>query len=569
MMVVVAGDGSGDYTSLQAAIDAVQGGSRAPDVVLVKAGIYRERVVVNKSNLRIVGEDRDTTVLTYSACAKDPDENGEERGTFLSFTLIVTGDQVEVENLTIRNDAGDGRQVGQAVAVYAAGDRGIWRNCRMIAHQDTLFCGPTMPKVEDFIAPRGGVSECVPSVGDSPLTRGRQYFEKCWIAGDVDFIFGPYRCWFEECTLWMNVRGGWYTAANTPREQPYGMVFHRCSLTGECEEGAAKLGRPWRKYARTLFLACDMDACVSPQGFEDWNEERKITDRCGEYGTMGVRADQTPRHPKQKRMTDAENSAVNIPEVLGGYDQWRPDRPAVTWYLCGDSTMADYGPERYPMMGWGQKLPGLLEEPVFVQNCAVNGRSSKSFIDEKRLEHIAWCLRPGDKLIISFSHNDEKADPLRGTTPDGTFPAYLTRYVETALTHQAEPILATPIARRYFDQQGVLQPTHGAYPAAIRRLAKERGLRLADLEKGTMDLFRQAGVEGTKEIFCFLPHGTENYPEGAADNSHLQEKGAACVAGLFLRLLKEAGKEDRDQTEKADSAADLSFLLDQEDSILK
>ena len=223
-MYVIAKDGSGDFTSIQQAIDAVPGGGRAPTILLVRMDEYRERVVVNKDNLRIIGEARDRTVITNSACAKDLDENGEERGTFLSFTFLVTGHNVEVENLTIRNDAGDGRQVGQAVAVYVAGDRGVWRNVRMIAHQDTLFCGPVEKKVVDFIAPRQGRAECVPAVNEPSVTHSRQYFEDCFIQGDVDFIFGPYRCWFERCTLFMNARGGLYTAANTPEEQPYGLV---------------------------------------------------------------------------------------------------------------------------------------------------------------------------------------------------------------------------------------------------------------------------------------------------------------------------------------------------------
>ena len=223
-MYIVAKDGSGDFTSIQQAIDAIPGGGQAPTIILLRMEEFHERVVVNKDNVRIIGEARDRTVITAKGCAKDLNPDGTERGTFLSATFMVTGNNVEVENLTIRNDAGDGRDVGQAVAVYAAGDRGVWRNVRMIAHQDTLFCGPLMKKVVDFIAPRQAYAEYVESVGDSPLTHSRQYFEDCFIQGDVDFIFGPYRCWFERCTLFMNARGGLYTAANTPEEQPYGLV---------------------------------------------------------------------------------------------------------------------------------------------------------------------------------------------------------------------------------------------------------------------------------------------------------------------------------------------------------
>ncbi len=540
-MVIVARDGSGDYRTIQEAVDAVPDGNRAPVIVLLRMDTYEERVVISKDHIRLVGEARDRTVLTGSACAKDRNPDGTERGTFLSATLVVTGRDVEVENLTIRNDAGDGREVGQAVAVYAAGDRGVWRNCCLIAHQDTLFCGPLMPKVTADIAPRLSRAECVSSVGDCPMTFSRQYFENCLIRGDVDFIFGPYRCWFERCTLFMNERGGWYTAANTPEDQPFGMVFHRCRLTGECGEGEASLGRPWRRFARTVFLHCEMDGHVAPDGFRDWDNWdgiRPVTDRYAEYGTTGARADLSARHPGEKRMTEAEARCVTLPEVIGGTDGWRPDRRVPTWFLCGDSTMANYPEAEAPMAGWGQKLQALLPENVFVENCAVNGRSSKSFVAESRLSFVELCLRPGDRLIVSFSHNDEKPDPLRGTHPRITYPEYLNMYIDAARRQGAEPILVTPIVRRLFDGDGQPVPTHGAYPDAMRELAAERGVRLADLERATAALLRETGPEGSRRLFCHVPAGHPNYPDGLEDNSHLQEEGAIRIAALFLELLR-------------------------------
>ena len=563
-MIIVAKDGSGDFTTIQAAVDAVPGGGRKPEIILLRMDTYTERVVVNKDNVRIVGEARDRTVITWSACAKDQNPDGSERGTFLSFSVLVTGRNVEFENLTIRNDAGDGRDVGQAVAVYAAGDRGVWRNVRMIASQDTLFCGPLMPKVEADILPRISHAECVESCGDCPVTASRQYFEDCFIQGDVDFIFGPYRCWFERCTLYMNARGGMYTAANTPKDQPYGMVFHACTLTGECAEGMASLGRPWRQYARTLFLECEMDACVSPRGFSDWNAEKPVTDRYGEWRTKGERADQSERHPNQKRLTDEEASVVTIPEVLSGYDGWRPDRRTPTWYLCGDSTMADYPQTSFPMTGWGQALPKLLPENVFVENCAVNGRSSKSFVAEKRLNFIELCLRPGDRLIISFSHNDEKADPMRSTAARTTFPEYLNLYIDAARRQGAEPILATPIPRQHFDENGKLLRTHGEYPAAMRDLAAYRGVRLIDIENACMALFEKLGPDGTNEVFCHVPAGHVNYPDGCSDHSHLQERGAIRVASVFLRLLK---GETASEGQYGEASDDMTGLFREEDRL--
>ena len=323
-MIIVSKDGKGDFTSIQAAIDALP---PAGGQILIRPGEYREKTVVHRDHAHLIGEDREGTRIVWNGCAKDRYPDGSEKGTFLSSTLMITGRDVTVENLTVINDAGDGRIVGQAVAVYAAGDRGIFRSCSLLAHQDTLFCGPIrLPNVKADIGERAGSAEQALRVEDGPLTHSRQYYENCLIRGDVDFIFGPYRCWFEGCTLFMNARGGWYTAANTNENQPFGFVFHRCRLTGDCAPGAGFLGRPWRRFARALFLACEMDERVAPEGFCDWDAERIITGRCGEWRTAGLRADQSTRHPAQKRLTDDEAKEITLSRVLGGADGWRPER---------------------------------------------------------------------------------------------------------------------------------------------------------------------------------------------------------------------------------------------------
>lgn len=327
-MLIVSKDGTGGFTTIQAAVDALPDAAEGSERrILVRAGEYREKAVIHKDRVRLIGEGPDRTVLAWNACAKDLYPDGTEKGTFLSATLTVTGNDVTVENLAVVNDAGDGRKVGQAVAVYAAGDRGIWRNCRFLACQDTLFCGPVrMPNTLAELGERTGKAEAYPRVEDGPLTRSRQYFENCFIRGDVDFIFGPYRAWFEGCTLFMNERGGYYTATNTNAQQPYGFVFRRCRLTGECAPGAGYLGRPWRKASATVFLECEMEEAVAPEGFCDWDAERVVTARCGEWRTAGARADQAARHPAQKRLTDEEAAGITVPAVLGGADGWEPDK---------------------------------------------------------------------------------------------------------------------------------------------------------------------------------------------------------------------------------------------------
>lgn len=545
MIYVVAHEG-GDFTSIQAAVDAVPVGGRAPTIILVRMEEFHERVIVNKDNLRIIGEARDRTVLTYNGCAKDVDENGNEKGTFLSYTMLITGRNVEVENITIRNDAGDGRDVGQAVAVYAAGDRCVFRNVKMIAHQDTLFCGPVNEKVKHDALPRdisAGVT--VDNLGNCPYVYGRQYFEDCFIQGDVDFIFGPYRCWFERCTLFMNERGGIYTAANTPEASPYGFVFHLCRLTGACAEGKALLGRPWRAFARTVFLDCEMDECVSPQGFADWVGGSPVTERYAEYGTRGARADQSARHPAQKRMTAQEAAYYTVSEVLGGYDLWNPQTRVPTWFLCGDSTMCDYPDEKAPLTGWGQALAALAPRGVFVNNCAVSGRSSKSFVAEKRLSFIELCLRKGDLLLIQFSHNDEKPDLARATSAHGTYPLYLSMYIDAARRQGARPVLISPVARRHFDENGALKRTHGAYPAAMRDLAWARGVTFIDLEKETERILSDMPKENTKALYNWVDVGHPHYPDGARDDTHLCLTGAVTYAQAFLRLMKAEACDER------------------------
>ncbi len=540
-MLIVAKDGTGDFSTIQEAIDAVPLYVRDPEIIFLRKGLYEERVIIDKDNIRLVGEDAEGTVITWSACANDLNSQGEPQGTFCSWSVLVTGVNVEIEHLTIRNDAGDGHLVGQAVALYAAGDRFACRGCRLIAHQDTLFCGPVLFRTAEQVLPRK-LPGVVDSTGDCPPVFIRQYFEKCWIQGDTDYIFGPARVWFEDCTLFMNAAGGWYTAANTPKACEYGFVFHRCRLTGECAEGAAALGRPWRKYARTLFLECDMDAHVDPEGFRDWDEERVITWRYGEYGTTGARADLSTRNAREKRLTKAEAESVTLRAVLGCWDGWHPDRPAQTWFFCGDSTMTDQ-PE-WPYYGWGQLMRDFAPVDVYVQNLAMSGRSSKSFMSERRLNVAECCLRAGDRLFIQFSHNDEKPDRERRTEPWTTYPEYLGLYIDAARRRGAEPVLITPLARRFFDGDGRIQHTHDPYPHAMRALAEQRGVRLIELERATERLLEEMGPEKSKEIYLHMDPIEGVLPEGITDNTHLSRNGASIYAQLFMKLLRESEEKD-------------------------
>lgn len=201
-----------------------------------------------------------------------------------------------------------------------------------------------------------------------------------------------------------------------------------------------------------------------------------------------------------------------------------------TLYIAGDSTAAQKYASEAPETGWGMALPFFLRKKVEVANHAVNGRSSKSFVDEGRLDAILAVIQPGDFLLIQFAHNDEKsADPTRYTEPWTTYQDYLRRYLEGARAHGARPVLATPVERRRFDADGNAVPTHGDYPTAMRALAKEECVALLDIEALSLALWQKLGVEATKTYF--------NWTATEQDNTHFNPPGAIAVARLVAQEL--------------------------------
>ncbi|UFR05257.1 rhamnogalacturonan acetylesterase [Streptomyces sp. Go40/10] len=208
----------------------------------------------------------------------------------------------------------------------------------------------------------------------------------------------------------------------------------------------------------------------------------------------------------------------------------RSRRESRTLYIAGDSTAAQKYADAAPETGWGMALPFFLGKGVKVADHAVNGRSSKSFVDEGRLDAILAGIRPGDVLLVQFGHNDEKAgDPTRSTEPWSTYQRYLRLYVEGARARGARPVLATPVERRRFDAEGNALPTHGDYPAAMRALAGKEGVALLDTEALSLALWQRLGAEETKTYF--------NWTATEQDNTHFNPPGAIAVARLVAQEL--------------------------------
>ena len=207
-----------------------------------------------------------------------------------------------------------------------------------------------------------------------------------------------------------------------------------------------------------------------------------------------------------------------------------------TLFVAGDSTAATWPASVIPKAGWGQALPAFLNpRAITVNNQALSGASSKSFIEAGRLDIIFAAMRPGDWLIISFGHNDEKTDD-RHTDPYTTYQQYLSLYIDGARQRGAHPVLVTPVERRRFDAAGHATASHGLYPQAMRDLGASAHVPVIDLTALSMALWDSLGVEGTKDYFLWLDAGENpNFPDGSADNTHFQAHGAIELARIVIR----------------------------------
>jgi len=210
-------------------------------------------------------------------------------------------------------------------------------------------------------------------------------------------------------------------------------------------------------------------------------------------------------------------------------------------HLVGDSTMADKPVDKpNPERGWGQLFPTLVKEPARVVNHAVNGRSTKSFRAEGRWENVLSQLAAGDYVLIEFGHNDEKKeDPKRYAAADTDFKENLRRFIREVRAKGATPILATPVNRRKFDDNGHLTDTHGAYPDAMRVVAVEEKVPLIDLHALTRPLLEKLGPENSKSLFVWVKPGEyASIPNGREDDTHFNEKGALEISQLVANEIR-------------------------------
>ena len=260
--IVVSRDGTGNFRTLQEAIESARAFMDYTVTIYVKNGVYKEKVIVPSwvENIDIIGEDRDKTIITY-----DDHANINKMGTFRTYTVKVEGSDITFKNLTIENNAA---QLGQAVALHTEGDRLKFINCRILGNQDTIYTGAKFTRL---------------------------YFKDCYIDGTTDFIFGPSTALFENCMI-HSKRNSYVTAASTPKEAKYGYIFKHCKLTAEPGVDKVYLGRPWRPYAYTLFIECELGKHIVPAGWHNWGKQsNEETARYMEYKNTGEGANVSER----------------------------------------------------------------------------------------------------------------------------------------------------------------------------------------------------------------------------------------------------------------------------------
>jgi pectinesterase len=289
--IVVDCNGQGNFRTVQEAIDSIRAfDPKGAVTIFIHNGVYKEKLVLPTyvCNVHIVGESRDKTIITY-----DDHANINQMGTFRTYTFLIQGNDITMENLTVENAA---EPLGQAVALHLEGDRIVVRNCRLLGNQDTLYAGR---------------ENC------------RHYFENCYIEGTTDFIFGPSTGWFENCTLHCK-KNSYITAASTPQHIPFGYIFNRCQITIAEGINNIYLGRPWRPYAMTLYMNCHLPEGINPLGWDNWrNPNNETTARYMEYNNSGAGSETGERVQWAKQLTVREANFYTLENVMKGCDGWQ------------------------------------------------------------------------------------------------------------------------------------------------------------------------------------------------------------------------------------------------------
>ncbi|MFT3935693.1 MAG: pectinesterase family protein [Chitinophagaceae bacterium] len=298
----VAKDGSGDFKYIQDAIDAMRVYPLMPIVLYIKNGVYNEKIELPSTNtdVRFIGQSVDSTIITFN------DYSGRGKlNTFTSYTAKISGNRFVAENITFANSAGP---VGQAVALYVDADKAVFKNCRFLGNQDTIFTGGEL---------------------------SRQLFTDCYIEGTTDFIFGPATALFDHCRIYCKANS-YITAASTAKGKKYGYVFSDCTITAAATVDALHLGRPWRGAAKTVFLRCALPKAIAPAGWDNWNNPAiEKTVYYAEYMNTGEGSKTTARVSWSHQLTEKEAKDYTADKIFE--DDYGKEMLQADWYKVIDA----------------------------------------------------------------------------------------------------------------------------------------------------------------------------------------------------------------------------------------
>ncbi|QTE29411.1 pectinesterase family protein [Pengzhenrongella sicca] len=631
--VVVAADGSGDFTTVQAAIDSLQNNTSFPapgKTILVKPGTYVGTVSAslgadgvtrgNRYGVNIVGATSNPADVVLTAS-----------GTAAGGTVTISGDRWSLRNLTVANTNAAGSGTYQIALDVKSGDKHVFTNVRFLGDYRTLNLSTA-----------------------NTTTYSRSYFRDVYVEGGSDMVFGRAVAVFDRSTFHVLNRGGAAVFGSTiAAGSAFGFLLTDSTVLTDGAASTVFLSRPYNvTTSQVVVRSTELGAGVTvAQPWKDWSTTLTWNQaRISEYRNTGAGA-AIPTPATRPQLSDADAYRYTKWTYLAGADGWNPtgeSAPAVptdtaaptapaaltiaagageaaldwtdsadadlagyavyravsaagpwarltsavltssaftdttmtigsevqyrvvavdtagnesapataaatvttppsttrplTVFVAGDSTAATYDTSDAPRAGWGQGLAPFLTANARLVNYAQSGASTKSYIDAGLLDRILAEIKPGDVLLVSFGHNDEKTDdPNRGTLAWSTFSQNLQKFVDGARAKGATPVLVTPVERRQFSG-GHAVATHGDYPAAMRALATAQGVPLIDLQALSLARFDALGATGTVDCFLQLSAGQyPNYPSGVTDNTHFQARGALELGRMVLTAVQQQG----------------------------
>lgn len=521
------GDDADQLPSLASALD-----DPAVGEIVIHPGTYVEHVWIARRRepllIRSSTGRADDVVITFDLRQGDRDPTGLPYAQRCA-TLTIEADDVTLRGLTVRNTF-DARATpdlpdSQALALRTLGTRITLQGCHLLGRQDTLLLdAPSWAEVNHVLV------------------------EDCLVTGTVDFIYGRATALIRRGEV-RSLDAGYIAAPCTSREVPRGFLFHDVRLTAadDVAPGSVRLARPWHPGGQidaigaAVFVSCRIGPHVAADRWEEmggfsWREGGRFGEALSILEDGAVAA--SPEH-----RLEPEAPERLVTDHLAGWD-WPvppvPARPGAKIHVLSDSTASPYPPDRAPRTGWAQALPDVTGVDREVSNHAVSGMSTQSLVDSGHLDAVLAEVGMGDLVLIGFGHNDSKTDH-RAADPYRAYPHNLRRVIAGARARGATPVLLTSIERRRFTG-GVAVASHGGYPEAVRRLAREARLPLIDLTLLTRALWQRQGEEGSKDSFLWLEPGQwPGYPEGERDDTHLSAAGAAAVAALVADGLVELG----------------------------